>query len=145
MAIICQEELAQLLCQVDRFLCLILPRLLSLLLLLLSIEAKATVVILIHLHLLRKLLPLVRLESLLLAEGLLEILLLCEYVCLLHLPILVWSSICLLIIKEFVLGIPLELVVLVLIERFIRFSSVGLALHLFLMLFGSRLLGGESP
>lgn len=145
MAIISQEELAQLLRQIDRFFCLILSRLLSLLLLLLSIESKATVVILIHWHLLRKLLPLIWLESLLLAKRLLEILLLWGYIGLLHLSLRVWSSVCLLIIKEFILRIPLKLVVLVLIERVIRFSSVSLALHLFLLLLCSGLLGGESP
>ena len=145
MAIISQEELAQLLRQIDRFFCLILSWLLSLLLLLLSIESKATVVILIHWHLLRKLLPLIWLESLLLAERLLEILLLWGYIGLLHLSLRVWSSVCLLVIKEFILGIPLKLVVLVLVERVIGFSSVSLALHLFLLLLCSGLLGGESP
>ena len=147
MTIISQEKLAQLLCQIDRFFCLILSRLLSLLLLLLSIKSKATVIILIHWHLLRKLLPLIWLESLLLAERLLEILLLWGDIGLLHLPILrVQSSDCLLVlvIEVFILRIPLELVVLVLIKRFIGFSSISLALHLFLLLLGSRLLGGES-
>ena len=86
------------------------------------------------------------LESLLLAERLLEIFLLEGHVSLLHLPILlVWSSVCLLIIKEFILRIPLKLIVLILIEKFILFPSISLALHLFLLLLCCRLLGGESP
>ena len=149
MAVVCQEEFTQLLSQVYWFFALVLAWWLSLLLLLLlwllAIEVEVVPIVLIHWHLWSQLLPLVLLEPLLVAEWLLQVLLLHSSIGLMHLPVHILATVHLLIVKEFVLMISLELIVLALIILLIGLSSVSLTLHLFLLLLDCRLLGGECP
>ena len=141
-AVVCQEKLAELLCQVNRFLRLPLVHLLSLHLLIVLpiIEAESTTELL-HRHLLVKLIPVAGRETLLVSERLLEIFRSTHL--LRHLPLYVWSSSAgLLIVEEFTLWISLELLtVLILIELFVGFALIGLPLHLLLLLLDRGLLG----
>ena len=147
MAVVCQEEFTQLLSQVYWFFALVLAWWLSLLLLLLlwllAIEVEVASIELIYCHLGSELLPLVLLESLLVTERLLKVLLLHSSIWLMHLPIHILATVRLLIVKEFILMISLELIALALIKLLIDLSSVSLSLHLFLLLLDCRLLGGE--
>ena len=86
--------------------------LLLLLLWLLAIEVEVASIELIYCHLGSELLPLVLLESLLVTERLLKVLLLHSSIWLMHLPIHILATVRLLIVKEFILMISLELIAL---------------------------------
>ena len=82
-------------------------------------------------------LPLVLLEPLLVAERLLQVLLLHSSIGLMHLPVQnihILATVQLLIVKEFALLISLKLIVLALIILLNGLSPVSLSLHLFLLL-----------